>query len=352
MNITESTLWKPYYQVSSTWQEHASFAFWLIERLRPRVLLELGTQAGFSYCCFCQAVDRLDLDTKAFAVDGWRERFASDPAPLIRLEDHHTRYESFSTLVDAPFDQAASQFDDGSIDLLHLHNAAACAAFRGNVATWSAKLSDRAILLVHGANLLHDGPVIREFWSELKAKYPAFEFSHGHGLGIAKIGASETHVDELFALKTEERRDLQLVFTRAGQFVAEGIRKGDYECLLQDMKRLIQEKQRVIQDQQRLIQRLEERIGEVVRSLREHERQLLDYYDDMTERLNASKAKTETVTRELVSVQRKPISNLRKYLKWRTSKKLKKLGWALSRGFAERMARRELKNAPGSISPR
>jgi cephalosporin hydroxylase len=69
--LSKSSFWKPEYMVASAWHEHAPFAFWLIEMHRPRTFVELGTHHGFSYCCFCQAIDRLGLETKAFAIDTW-----------------------------------------------------------------------------------------------------------------------------------------------------------------------------------------------------------------------------------------------------------------------------------------
>ena len=55
----------------SAWLEHAPFAFWLTAALRPRTVVELGVHRGFSYFAFCQAVRRLELDTRCFAVDHW-----------------------------------------------------------------------------------------------------------------------------------------------------------------------------------------------------------------------------------------------------------------------------------------
>src|SRR5207237_355175 len=38
-----------------SWHEHIPFAFFAVAALRPRLLVELGTWKGDSYCAFCQA---------------------------------------------------------------------------------------------------------------------------------------------------------------------------------------------------------------------------------------------------------------------------------------------------------
>jgi hypothetical protein len=56
----------------SGWIEHIPFGMALIDFLRPKVLVELGTHMGVSYCAFCQAVKKLDLGSQCFAVDSWQ----------------------------------------------------------------------------------------------------------------------------------------------------------------------------------------------------------------------------------------------------------------------------------------
>lgn len=47
----------------SAWQEHIPFAMFLVEVLKPRVIVELGTHYGDSYCAFCQAVQEVASET-------------------------------------------------------------------------------------------------------------------------------------------------------------------------------------------------------------------------------------------------------------------------------------------------
>ena len=55
----------------SSWVQHIPFAFFIIEKLHPKLFVELGTHSGNSYFAFCQAVNELKLRTKTYAVDLW-----------------------------------------------------------------------------------------------------------------------------------------------------------------------------------------------------------------------------------------------------------------------------------------
>src|SRR4051812_41509276 len=69
--VSRASFWVPDYLSASAWTEHAPFAFWLVDVLRPRCFVELGSHHGYSYFSVCQAVQRLGSDTSTFAVDTW-----------------------------------------------------------------------------------------------------------------------------------------------------------------------------------------------------------------------------------------------------------------------------------------
>src|SRR5215218_1689617 len=91
-----------------SWHEHIPFAFFTVAALRPRVLVELGTWKGDSYCAFCQAVQTLGLPTQCYAVDTWEgdeHTGAYGPEILEELRAHHDPlYGSFSRLLRQTFD--------------------------------------------------------------------------------------------------------------------------------------------------------------------------------------------------------------------------------------------------------
>ena len=112
--LSPASFLKPAALVKSAWTAHAPFAFWLIEALRPGVLVELGTHKGFSYLAFCQAIRHLRLSTKAFAIDTWtgdeHAGFYGDEI-FFRLKAYHDpRFAGFSQFLRMSFDSALTHF--------------------------------------------------------------------------------------------------------------------------------------------------------------------------------------------------------------------------------------------------
>jgi glycosyltransferase involved in cell wall biosynthesis len=214
-------------RTQSAWDGHIPFAHWLVHVARPRTLVELGTHTGVSYSAFCNAVARSRTETKCFAVDAWKGDKHSGFYGEEIFDDfrqfNDQNFGNFSTLLRTEFDVAVEQFEDGEIDVLHIDGLHTYEAVRHDFETWLPKLSPQAVVLLHDTNERRDDFGVWRFWSELKDRYPAFEFLHSHGLGVLCVGRSPPgQVMALCSLESEELIDaIRRRFEAAGR-LAEG----------------------------------------------------------------------------------------------------------------------------------
>jgi glycosyltransferase involved in cell wall biosynthesis len=192
--LTAASFQWPNYLESSGWIDHAPFAFWLMDILRPQTFVELGTHNGYSYFAFCQAVEVIGMDTRCYAVDTWKgDEHAGFYGEEVfrRVQQYNERhYANFSRLVRSTFGEALSHFPDASIDLMHIDGRHFYDDVKHDFESWRPKLSDRAVVLFHDTNVRERNFGVFKLWEELRAEFPSFEFLHGHGLGVLGVGAS------------------------------------------------------------------------------------------------------------------------------------------------------------------
>lgn len=224
--ISPVAFWPCSHLIRSAWLEHGPFALWLIESLKPRTLVELGTQDGFSYLAFCQAVQRLGYLTACYAVGTWQcvnnSGFSGedDFSRLEALNDQN--YASFSHLLRHGYEEALPRFADGSIDLLHINGRHTYEDLQTTFRKWQPKLSSRGVVLIHNINVHDDDSGALHLWAELRTRFPSFEFVHGCGLGVLGVGPEvPTPLQSLFTLRDGDIDIIRATYARLGSAVKE-----------------------------------------------------------------------------------------------------------------------------------
>jgi hypothetical protein len=192
-SITEAALFPPQWlKEPYSWVGHIPFASWLVQCFRPRVYIELGTHTGNSYFSVCQATKEYQAGTRCYAVDTWQgdahaKNYGEEVFDMVQ-KHNADNYADFSKLLRMTFDEALAQFDDGSVDLLHIDGLHTYEAVKHDFESWFPKLAPGAIVMFHDTNVFKEDFGVWKYWAELKEQYPdSLEFKHSFGLGILQI---------------------------------------------------------------------------------------------------------------------------------------------------------------------
>ncbi len=218
--------------VPSAWHEHAPFAFRLIEALKPKIVVELGTHNGFSHFAFCQAIRMAGLGAAAFAVDRWtgdeHAGFYGEDVFQSVSDYSNEHYADISNLMRMSFSDALAYFDESSIDLLHVDGQHFYADVKADFESWLPKLSANAVVLFHDINVREREFGVFRFWSEISRQYPHFSFLHGHGLGVLGVGENAPPaLSALFDSGEVETASIRNAYARLGAAVTLAFRASE-----------------------------------------------------------------------------------------------------------------------------
>jgi predicted O-methyltransferase YrrM len=221
--LSPQSYWMPSLLVESAWHEHAPFAAWILDRLRPRTVVELGTHNGFSYFAWCECAERLGIDTTFVAIDSWE---GDDQAGFYSnsvydaVVEHNARYQQRSTLLRGYFADRAADIDDKSVDLLHIDGRHGYEDVQEDFTTYLPKVSSRGIVLFHDIAEHAEGFGVYRFWDEVSKLYPSFGFEHGHGLGVLFVGSISTEgFSDFLAAASTDGASIRSDYARLGASV-------------------------------------------------------------------------------------------------------------------------------------
>jgi len=169
------------HSIESTWKGHEQFAIWLVHRLRPKTVVDLGFDRGLSTIAFAYknrghvfAIDWFEdgnYAAKSYALDSAFQNISN----AIRLN-----YVKNIHLTIGPFSYVSKHWKR-KIDILHIDWAHLYRSARQHFLNWSQFLKTDAVILMHDVTAFPDGA--GRAFQELP--FPKLILPHACGLGIA-----------------------------------------------------------------------------------------------------------------------------------------------------------------------
>lgn len=184
--------------VPTAWLGHIPFLFTLMETLRPRRYVELGTHAGASFFAACQHMRSNGDYGEAVAIDLWTgdhqagfyDETVFETFKLL-LNRHFPRIGKF---IRSYFAEAVTSFENSSIDLLHIDGLHTFNAVKEDYDTWRPKLTDNGVIVFHDTNEFQSDFGVWQFFEMVRGEaVQSFQFRHGHGLGVLAFGDATTN---------------------------------------------------------------------------------------------------------------------------------------------------------------
>ncbi len=167
--------------IDSTWKGHEQFAMWLVQKLQPKVVVDLGFDRGLSTLAFAYKNRGHVFGIDWFFEEGsYAEKsYALDTAFRNITEALRSNYVKNIHLIIGPYRDVLKNWNK-SIDIFHIDWAHTYRAVKFQYDSWSPHLKEDAVLLFH--DVLAYPEEVGKFFIQLP--YPKCVLKEGKGLGI------------------------------------------------------------------------------------------------------------------------------------------------------------------------
>lgn len=173
------------------------FPMWLVDRVKPALIVDVGEPLGSAYLAWCRAVQLLGLPTHVYSLDIDGTGAASEHATA----EHEMLYAAFSHAMQLPLDQALEVFPEGSIDLL-IVPATGAHTPASLLDAWMPKLSSSAVVMIRGP--LGEGST-RDAWDTMRDRYPSTEGDEGRHRLLLVGADAPARIHDIFGTQDQGR---------------------------------------------------------------------------------------------------------------------------------------------------
>lgn len=253
------------------WIGHIPFVFFLIEKMRPAVAVELGVFYGDSFSAMCQAAKKAGTGTRLIGIDSWEGDIHTGKYTeevYQNLKAHHDgHYPGISELMRCYFDDALAAFEEESVDLLHIDGMHTYDAVSHDLETWLPKVKPGGLVLFHDINVRdQDEFGVWKRWEEIEPDYPERHgFSHCNGLGvIRKPGGAAGDLPEVLTTLLSQSEDsawLDRLFSDLGERIMRRWEVGVLETRVEIRENKLENFRGMVERRDKKIETLKRKLG-------------------------------------------------------------------------------------------
>lgn len=177
----------------SAWIGHRPFAEWLVQRMYPDTIVDLGVDHGFSTFCFANpkighvyGIDSFEGDNHSGPKD------AQSLQHFVKQNKINLGYDNI-TFIRGYFDEIAKVWNK-PIDILHIDGFHAYESVKNDYETWSPFVRDGGVILFHDTMVYGGGFGVMQLFSEIEL--PKVNFTFWYGLGV--VSRNEMLIQEIY----------------------------------------------------------------------------------------------------------------------------------------------------------
>ena len=166
--------------IGSAWKGHRTFAEFLVKYMKPKVVVDLGVDYGFSSFVFANALQ--NTDGTHYGIDMFQGDIHTNfrntyDSVMENIKAHHlTNIE----IIVGEFGEVAQSWKL-PIQILHIDGLHTYEAVKRDYDNWSPFVDENSIILFHDVTSFPD---IAQFFRDVEGGWQKLYFTHSAGLGI------------------------------------------------------------------------------------------------------------------------------------------------------------------------
>lgn len=174
-------------KLASAWKGHRQFAEWLVSRINPNTIVDLGVDYGYSTFCFANPNIGTVYGIDTFEGDQYTG-IHTDAEQTVNNVIKENGYNNIE-IIKGKFDDIVKSWDK-PIDILHIDGLHTYHDTLNNYEKWSKFLHKDSVLLMHDTVSFEPVQVVYN-----RIKMNKCMFKHSQGLGV--FSENESLINEI-----------------------------------------------------------------------------------------------------------------------------------------------------------